>query len=50
MKERAMVRGRWIAATIVLVLVVTACGGDNTVETLLESQEGIDNVEFDGGD
>lgn len=32
------------------VLVGTACGGDSTAERILESQEGIDNVELDEGD
>ena len=43
-------RGRAIVAVIGLTLVVASCGGGNTVEGLLESQEGIDNVEFNEGE
>lgn len=43
-------RGRSLAGVVGLVLVVASCGGGNAVEEILESQEGIDNVEFDEGD
>jgi hypothetical protein len=32
------------------MLFVASCGGGNAVEEILESQEGIDNVEFNEGD
>ena len=43
-------RGRSVAAAVGLMLFIASCGGGNAVEGLLESQEGIDNVEFDEGE
>jgi hypothetical protein len=43
-------RGRSLAGVVGLMLFVASCGGGNAVEELLESQEGIDNVEFDKGE
>lgn len=43
-----MVKGRKTAWFVGLMLVVAACGGDSPAEQLLESQEGVDDVDLDG--
>jgi hypothetical protein len=40
-------RGRSLAGVVGLMLFVASRGGGNAVEEIMESQEGIDNVEFD---
>jgi len=40
-------RDRKTAWSVGLVLILAACGGNSPAEQILESQDGIDNVDFD---